>query len=124
MAEEDLDVVGRHEPAALGVDELERLGGDVDGDAPRFARFEADAPESLQLDERGLHAGLRVADVQLDDLVARAVADVRDGRGDGHAPLLREGIREAGIGIRELGIAEAEPEREEDSWDVQPDLGF
>ena len=62
---------------------------------------EVDAFEAFELDKRSFYIGFRVTQIQLDDLIAVAVAGVRDVRGHDHAALRREGIDDAGAGIRE-----------------------
>jgi hypothetical protein len=60
--------------------EPELTDGHVEGQQARLARPELDPREALQLEHRSSEARLRVAHVQLDDLVSGAVTHIRDAR--------------------------------------------
>ena len=59
-------------------------------DGPRLARSERDPLEAAQLLHGACHARRHVADVELDDLVAVAIADVLDVDADVEPPVPRD----------------------------------
>src|SRR5262245_21455445 len=90
------------------------IGRDREVDRLAFARRERDAPEILQLRHRAGHRTHQVADVELGDFIARALASVRDCYADFRAsgrPDLRR--RHFQIRVLEGRVAQSVAEREE-----------
>src|SRR3546814_17950854 len=89
--------------------ELARAEGE--SQAPPLARAERHAAETLEREQRLGDRRLGAADIELDDLVARAVADVGDVDGDDHLAVASDAVgRQTRLGDGDAGVADAVPE--------------
>src|SRR5690348_11670262 len=85
-------------------------GAELERHRPAGPGLEAHLGERLELADRTGDLGLRVADVQLDDLLAGPVAGVGDGTRDGYGEAAVVGTAEDGraqVGVLERGVGQA-----------------
>src|SRR5690606_14731122 len=108
-ADHQLDLAGLDLPAAPDAPQGDMLGAQGEADEPGLSWCERHAAEAAQLLDRARHRGERIANVELDHLLAGAAAGIGHRHGHGHlAAIGRDrGAIQCQRAISEARVAEA-----------------